>query len=32
MKGLVGLGTSGIIDGAVVIRVIRNVERECFFF
>lgn len=32
MKGLVDLGMSGIIDGVVVVGMIRNVERECFFF
>lgn len=31
-KGLVGLGISGIINGAMVVGVIRNVERERFFF
>ena len=32
MKGLVDLGTSGTIDGAVAVGMTRNAERECFLF
>jgi len=31
-KGLVDLGTSGTIDGAVAVRMASNAERECFLF
>lgn len=31
-KGLVGLGTSGAINGAMAVRVTRDAERERFLF
>ena len=32
MKGLVDLGMSGTIDGAVALGMKKNAERECFLF